>query len=135
MEYTIALWIKSIAYLTFAFFLPVGGVYMRKKGIWKNCEYIIVILVSLFILFFGIKNFVYAVNPKIEHTYLKYQYSTNSGEIFGHNYYFVDNQGNDYDLTMDPISERKIVADKELNKESYYYIGYEKRSNVITSIR
>ena len=135
MEYTFSLWIKAIAYLTVAVLIPLGSIFMVKKRIWKNYEFAFAVLVALFIAVLGIKSFVFAVNPKIEYADLQYQYSSSSGEIFGSTYYFADREGNDYELTMDPVTNRKILAGKELKKNSYYNVGYDKRTNTITSIQ
>ena len=57
-----------------------------------------------------------------------------SGEAEGREYHFVDEKDNSYDLTMDPITSRKLLGDIDFDKDTIYTIIYEAKSETIVGI-
>lgn len=47
---------------------------------------------------------------------------------------FVDEKDNSYDLTMDPITSRKLLGDNDFDKNTIYTIIYETKSETIVGI-
>lgn len=130
----VGIWIKAIALVILAITTFICGVFAYKKFNWKQYELIFALIVGIVILIFGFKNISYAVNPTIEKINVNYIYQSSSGVIFGREYHFVDKNGNDYDLTMDPITANHIFKNKEFNSDSVYTVTYEKNSNTIVNI-
>ncbi len=128
------IWIKAIALLAMSIIVLGCGIYALKKMNWKTYEFIVVIAVCVFLLVLGCKNINYAINPEIETISVNYNYQNSNGVIFGREYFFLDEKGESYCLTMDPITTRKIFPNKEFNKKTTYIIKYEKKSNAIVYI-
>lgn len=105
-----------------------------KKDEWKPYEFMVVIAVCIFLFVLGCKNVNYATNPEVETISVNYNYQNSNGVIFGREYFFFDENGESYCLTMVPITTRKILRNKDFNKETKYIIKYEKKSNVIIYI-
>lgn len=132
--YLNGIWIKAIALLVIAVMAFSCGIYAVKKMNWKLYEFIFVIVVCVFLLVLGCKNINYAINPEIETISVNYNYQSSNGVIFGREYFFVDKNGENYCLTMDPITTRKIFSNKEFNQNTTYIIKYEKKSSTIVYI-
>lgn len=128
------IWIKAIALLVLSIVVLICGIYAVKKMNWKPYEFIFVIIVCVFLLVSGCKNMNYAIKPEIETISVNYNYQSSNGVIFGREYFFVDENGESYCLTMDPITTRKIFKNKEFDKDKTYIINYEKKSNTIVGI-
>lgn len=128
------IWIKAIALLAMSLIVLICGIYAFKKMNWKPYEFMVVIAVCIFLLVLGCKNINYAINPEIETISVNYNYQNSNGVIFGREYFFLDENGESYCLTMDPITTRKIFTNKEFNKKTTYIIKYEKKSNAIVYI-
>lgn len=132
--YLNGIWIKAIALLVISIIVLACGIYAVKKMNWKLYEFMFVIVICGFLLVLGCKNINYAVNPEIETITVNYNYQSSNGVIFGREYFFADENGESYCLTMDPITNRKIFPNKEFNKDITYIIKYEKKSNAIVYI-
>lgn len=128
------IWIKAISLVIIAITTFICAIFAYKKFNWKQYELIFVLIIGIVILIFGFKNISFAVNPTIEKIYVNYIYQSSNGIIFGREYHFVDKNGNNYDLTMDPITANHIFKNKEFNSDTVYVITYEKNSNTIVGI-
>lgn len=128
------IWIKVLALFVGSAFVLLCGIYAYKKLNWKSYEFYLALICSAVILIFGLVNGIYAINPKIEQINANYIYVSSNGVVFGREYHFQDSNGNSYDLTMDPITTRKVLKGEELNDKTTYLITYEKRSNTIIDI-
>lgn len=128
------IWIKAISLLLMSVIVLTCDIYALKKMKWKSYEFMVVIVVCIFLLVLGCKNINYATNPEIETISVYYNYQNSNGVIFGREYFFFDENGESYCLTMDPITTRKIFKNKDFNKKTKYIIKYEKKSNVIVYI-
>lgn len=128
------IWIKAISLIVMSVIALICGIYALKKMKWKPYEFMVVIVACIFLLVLGCKNVNYAINPEIKTISVNYNYQSSNGVIFGREYHFVDEKDNSYDLTMDPITTRKIFLNKDFNKKTKYIIKYEKKSNVIIYI-
>ncbi len=128
------IWIKAISLLVMSVIVLTCGIYALKKMKWKSYEFMVVIVVCIFLLVLGCKNINYATNPEIETISVYYNYQNSNGVIFGREYFFFDENGESYCLTMDPITTRKIFQNMDFNKKTKYIIKYEKKSNVIVYI-
>ena len=128
------IWIKAIALVAMSIVTFICGIFAYKKFNWKQYELIFALIICVVILIFGIKNINCAVNPAIEKISVNYIYQSSNGVIFGREYHFVDSNGNNYDLTMDPFTTNHIFKNKEFNSNTVYTITYEKNSNTIVGI-
>ena len=61
-------------------------------------------------------------------------FSRNILLCFGREYHFFDEKDNSYDLTMDPITSRKLLGDNDFDKDTIYTIIYETKSETIVGI-
>ena len=130
----IGIWVKAIALIIVAILVCICGFFAYKKLNWKAYEFAFVLVVGLVLIIMGIKNSNYAVNPQIEKVEVEFIYQSCYGVIFGREYHFEDSECNIYNLTMDPITTRKIFKDKEFSKNSNYTITFEKKSETIIAI-
>lgn len=130
----IGIWIKAIAFIIVAILVYICGFFAYKNLNWKAYEFAFVLVIGLVLIIMGIKNINYVVNPQIEKVEVEFIYQSSYGVIFGREYHFEDSEGNIYNLTMDPITKRKIFKDKEFSKNSNYTITFEKKSETIIAI-
>ena len=130
-----ALWIKVIISILFAVVVILCGIFAKKKMQWKTYEFVIVMVIGIMIFVYGCFNFSYAVNPNIETIIVHYSYETGKGELLGRKYIFDDNEGNNYELSMDIITNRKIFYGKTFDKKKTYEITYESNSDTIVGIK
>jgi len=129
------IWIKGISEILIAILAFLCGLYAYKKLNWKSMELSATILVCLIIMVFGFINISHAANPNIQKADVYYTYQSSNGVVFGREYHFKDRDGNVLDLTMDPITTRKIFKGKEFDKKTEYTITYEKKSEAIVDIQ
>lgn len=66
------------------------------------------IAVCIFLFVLGCKNVNYAINPEIETISVNYNYQNSNGVIFGREYFFFDENGESYCLTMDLITTKNF---------------------------
>ena len=128
------IWIKAIAEIMLAIIAFLCAIYAYKKLSWNTSELSATILICLIIFVFGLNTISHAIKPNIQQITVNYSYQSKSGVVFGREYHFVDEKDNSYDLTMEPITTRKIFQNKDFNKKTKYIIKYEKKSNVIIYI-
>lgn len=83
---------------------------------------------------FGLINVSRAVNPDIQQATVNFVYQSQNGVMFGREYHFVDENDNDYDLTMDPITSGKLLGDNDFDDNTIYTITYEAKSKTIVGI-
>ena len=129
-----ALWIKILISIFVALLVILCSIYARKKMQWKAYEFAIIIVIGVVVFGSGCFNILYAANPEIETVTVHYSYETSKGELFGRKYIFNDNDGNNYELSMDIITNRKIFYGKSFDKDKTYEITYEANSDTILGI-
>ena len=129
-----ALWIKALISVCVSILVVLCGIYARKKMQWKAYEFAVIIVIGVVIFGYGCFNIPYAVKPNIETITVHYSYETGKGELFGRKYIFNDNDGNNYELSMDIITNRKIFYGKSFDKDKTYEITYEANSDTIVGI-
>lgn len=129
------IWIKSIAQIILSIIIFAFGFIAYKKLNWKQYELCFISIIAIVLLVFGSINISHAINPNIQKANVYYIYQSSNGVIFGREYHFEDIDGNALDLTMDPVTTRKIFKGKEFNKETLYTIAFEKESEAIVSIQ
>lgn len=134
--YTNAIWIKAIALIIVGLFVLAISVWQIKKpNDKKKIEFYFAIFLSLFVIVLGSVNATQAINPNYETVNASYISQTPSGEIFGRKYLFKDATGKCYDLSMDPITYKKIFSGKSFYKNKKYTITYETKSETIVGIK
>lgn len=84
------IWIKAISLLVMSVIVLTCDIYALKKMKWKSYEFMVVIVVCIFLLVLGCKNINYATNPEIETISVYYNYQNSNGVIFGREYFFFD---------------------------------------------
>lgn len=92
-------------------------------------------MLSVAIIVLGGVNVSQAINPNYETINVSYISQTPRGEIFGRKYLFRDYNGECYDLSMDPITYRKIFYGKDFEKNKNYTITYETKTETIVGIK
>lgn len=126
--------IKALSQIIISLIVFISGFIAYRRLDWKKFEFGFVIIIGIVLLFYGCINVTYAIKPEIKQVNVSYNYQSSNGVIFGREYHFVDKNGNFYDLTMDPITSRKIFEKKEFNKATEYTITYEEKSQSIVGI-
>lgn len=134
--YTNAIWIKAIALIIVGLIGVAISILQIKKSskTKKKTEFYIAILLSVAIIVLGGVNISQAINPNYETINVSYISQTPKGEVFGRKYSFKDASGKYYDLSMDPITYRKIFLGKDFEKNKNYVITYETKSETIVGI-
>lgn len=135
--YTNAIWIKAIALIIVGLIGVSISILQTKKSnkSKEKIEFYIAILLSVVIIVLGGVNISQAINPNYETVKASYVNQTPKGEIFGRKYSFKDASGKYYDLSMDPITYRKIFLGKDFVKNKNYVITYETKSETIVGIK
>lgn len=128
------IWIKAIAEIMLAIIAFLCAIYAYKKLSWNTSELFATILICLIIFVFGLNTISHAIKPNIQQITVNYSYQSKSGVVFGREYHFVDEKDNSYDLTMDPITSRKLLGDNDFDKDTIYTIIYEAKSETIVGI-
>lgn len=75
------IWIKAISLLMMSVITLICGIYALKKMKWKPYEFMVVIVVCIFLLVLGCKNVNYAINPEIKTISVNYNYQSSNGVI------------------------------------------------------
>lgn len=134
--YLNGVWINGILILAMSLLTLICAIYAFKKMNWKPHEFMFVV-VSVVLLVVGCVNTSYAINPEVETIKVNFNYQKGNSVIFEREYFFFDENGESYRLTMDLITARKLlpnITNNEFEKEQTYIIKYEKKSNVIVYI-
>ena len=108
---------------------------MYKKFGWKSYELIIAVCIAIFVFALGIKNCTYVVNPVIKTQSLSYVYCTGIGVTFGKEYHFLSENGQVLDLTLDPITQKKLELNEDFIEGNYYLVTFESNSNTIIDVK
>jgi|GEM_PF-1822278 hypothetical protein len=128
------IWIKAGAEILLAIIALLCGIYAYKKLNWKTVELSATVLICLIMFVFGLTNVSRAVNPDIQQATVNFVYQSQNGVMFGREYHFIDENDNDYDLTMDPITSGKLLGDNDFDDNTIYTITYEAKSKTIVGI-
>ena len=122
------IWIKGIVKIAIAVIAFLCGIYAHKKLKWKVQELSVTALICLGVMVFGLIDISHAIKPNIQQITVHYV----SESKFG--YHFIDENENNYDLTMDSITYGKLLDGAELDKDTLYTITYEEKSDTIIGI-
>lgn len=130
-----SIWIKAVAFIVLSILAFASGIYSYRELNWKQLDVIFCSVISIGLMIVGLVNVSHAIKPDIDTIKVKYIYQSKQGIVFGREYHFVDAEGNYYDLTMDPITYRKIFSGQDFYEDETYSITYEKKSDTIVGIK
>lgn len=107
-----------------------------RKSSYKKSELIIGIILIILCLGFSIKEFYHAVNPEIENITVNLDSYYRPAYKIGYDCTFTDNNGENYNLYIDPLTLRKNLGNGDnLIQNRMYEISYDVNEQIIISIR